>query len=159
MENMEVQIKTLPAMRVATFYAYSEYPEIEARQKMVSWAKNHGYWLLPPAVRIFGYDNPTSSEGSPNRGYEFWITVGPEIQPGDQLKIQEFPGGLYAVLRCDVTEADPFDIIPPTWQKLVKWFEASHYKHGNHQWLEEELTRNEENGKNFILDLHLPISE
>jgi DNA gyrase inhibitor GyrI len=159
MENLEVQIKTLPPMRVATLYAYSLSPEIDARQRLVTWAKSHGYWQQAPAVRIFGFDNPPPSEGSPNRGYEFWITVGPDAQPDDQIKIQEFPGGLYAVLRCDVTTAEPFDVIPTTWQQLVKWMESSHYKPGNHQCLEEELTRNEENGKNFILDLYLPITE
>jgi AraC family transcriptional regulator len=159
MENLEIEIKTLPPMRVATFLAYSPTPEIDARQKLVAWAKNHGYWQLPPAVRIFGFDNPTSSEGSPNRGYEFWITVGPDVQSDDQVKIKEFPGGLYAVLRCDVTKADPFDVIFPSWQNLVKWVESSHYKLGSQQCLEEELTRNEEMGKNFILDLYLPIVE
>jgi AraC family transcriptional regulator len=159
MDHLDVEIKALPPMRVASFPAYSETPEIDARQKLVAWAKSHGCWQSPPAVRIFGFDNPTASEGSPNRGYEYWITVSPETQPDDQVTIKEFSGGLYAVTRCDVTKADPFDVIPATWQKLVKWFETSHYKHGNHQWLEEELTRNDENGQNFILDLYLPIAE
>jgi AraC family transcriptional regulator len=159
MENQEVQIKTLPPMRLATFHAFCAYPEIEARNKLVSWAKSHGYWQAPPATRIFGFDNPTASEGSPNRGYEYWLTVGPEMQGDDKVKITEFTGGLYGVLRCDVTHADPFDIIPPTWQKLVKWLDSSHYKHANHQWLEEELTRNEISGQNFILDLYIPIVE
>jgi AraC family transcriptional regulator len=159
MENLDVQIKTLPPMRVATFAAYSPNPEIDARQELVAWAKSHGYWQEPPAVRIFGFDNPMPSEGSPNYGYEYWLTVGSEIQANDQIKIKDFSGGLYAVLRCDVTRANPYDVIPATWQKLVKWLETSHYKHGIQQWLEEELTRNEENGQNFILDLYLPIAE
>jgi predicted transcriptional regulator YdeE len=58
-----------------------------------------------------------------------------------------------------VTTADPFDIIPATWQKLVMWLESSHYHMGKHQWLEEHLTRYETNEKGFILDLYLPISE
>ncbi len=159
MEDLDVRITSLPPMRIAYFNAYSEYPEIEARQQLLEWAKSHDHWQPAPAVRIFGFDNPTASEGSPNRGYEFWITVRAEISSDDQVKIKEFNGGLYAVLRCDVTKADPFDVIPASWQKLVRWLESSHYQHGNHQWLEEELTRYEETGQNFILDLYLPIVE
>jgi AraC family transcriptional regulator len=159
MEKLEVRIITLPPMRVATFTAFSANPEIEARDKLVTWAKSHGYWQETPATRIFGFDNPTASEGSPNRGYEFWLTVPPEVQSDDQVKVKEFSGGLYGVLCCDVTHADPYDVIPATWQKLVKWRESSHYKFGNHQWLEEELTRNEPSGQDFILDLYMPITE
>ncbi len=159
MTDQEVEIKYLPPMRIAVFHAYGEYPEVEARQKLVNWAKTNGYWQEAPEVRIFGFNNPDASEGSPNRGYEFWITVGAEVQSDNQMAVKEFSGGKYAVLRCDVTKADPFEVIPAAWQKLVKWLEASHYKHGIHQWLEEEMTRNEENGQNFILDLYLPIAE
>ncbi len=159
MENQEVRIVSLPPMSVASFYAYSEYPEIEAYAKVVTWAKAHALWKMPPETRIYGFDNPTSSEGSPNRGYEFWVAVDPQVQADEQVKIKQFNGGLYGVLRCDVTSADPYDIIPATWQKLVKWRETSRYQQGNHQWLEEHLTRNETGGQNFILDLYIPIAE
>ncbi len=159
MDDQEVQIKTLPPMRVATFQGFSTTPELDAWQKVITWAKHHGCWQDPPATRIFGFDNPTASEGSPNRGYEFWVTIGQEILPEENILIKESPGGLYAVMHCDVTTADPFEIIPATWQKLVKWLETSHYKHGTHQWLEEHLTRYETNDKGFILDLYIPIRE
>jgi AraC family transcriptional regulator len=159
MENQEIRIISLPPMRVVSFYAFSENPEIEAWGKVVTWAKAHSLWKLPPETRIFGFDNPTSSEGSPNRGYEFWLTIGSGFHADEQIKIKEFSGGLYGVTLCDVTSADPFDVIPASWQKLVRWLETSHYKHGNHQWLEEHLTRNEIGGQNFILDLYIPIAE
>ncbi len=159
MDDPEVRIKTLPPMQVASFHAYSPEPEIDAKKKLLAWAKSHGYWQAPPTMQVFGFNNPTASEGSPNYGYEYWITVGPEVEADNLVTIKEFSGGLYAVLRCDVTQADPYDVIPATWQKLVRWLETSHYKHGNHQWLEEELTRNEEVGQNFVLDLYLPIAE
>ena len=157
-EEQEVRIVTLPAMRVASFYAYSTSPETDAWSKVVSWAKEHGCWQDPPATRIFGFDNPSDSEGSPNRGYEFWLTIGPQVQPDSKIKIKEFYGGLYGVSRC-VVRGDPWDIIPPSWQKLVKWLESSHYHHGNHQWLEEHLSRGNATGSGFVLDLYIPISE
>jgi AraC family transcriptional regulator len=158
MENQDIQIITLPAMRVASFYAFSASPETEAWNKVVNWAKSHDSWQEAPIVRIFGFNNPDPSEGSPNYGYEFWLTIGPGVQPDDEIKIKEFSGGMYAMLRCDVT-ANPWDIIPTSWGKLVKWLESSYYKFGNHQWLEEHFSRSDSNDKGFILDLYLPISE
>jgi AraC family transcriptional regulator len=158
MENQDIRIITLPSMRVASFYAFSSSPETEAWNKTVIWAKSHGYWLDPPAVRIFGFNNPDPSAGSPNYGYEYWLTIGPDELSNEQIKSKDFSGGLYAVLRCDVT-AGAFDIIGASWGKLVKWRESSHYKHGNHQWLEEHLTRFDSNEQGLVLDLYIPITE
>jgi AraC family transcriptional regulator len=145
-------------MRVVSFYAFSSSPETEAWEKAIAWAKAHSCWHEPPATRIFGFNNPDPSAGSPNYGYEFWLSIGPEIQADNETTIKEFSGGMYAVTRCDVP-GNPWDIIPASWGKLVKWLESSHYKHGNHQWLEEHLTRFESNDQGFVLDLYLPITE
>jgi AraC family transcriptional regulator len=158
MAGEQIRIIILPTMKVASFYAFSASPETEAWEKTMIWAKAHGYWKEPPGVRIFGFNNPDPSEGSPNYGYEFWLTVGPEVQENDEIKIKQFTGGLYAVMRCDVS-GNPEDFIPPAWSRLVKWRESSHYQFGNHQWLEEHLTRTDTNATAFVLDLYLPISE
>jgi AraC family transcriptional regulator len=149
MENQDIRIISLPAMHVASFYAFSSSPELEAWEKAVAWAKANGKWQEAPTTRIFGFNNPDPSAGSPNYGY---------VQSDAEPKIKDFSGGLYAVLHCDVN-ANHLDVIGSAWGRLVKWLEASHYKHGNHQWLEEHLTRHDSNDKGFILDLYLPISE
>jgi AraC family transcriptional regulator len=156
MENQSVRIVTLPAMKVAAFYAFSSSPELEARQKMEDWAKSHNIAMESPKNRVFGFNNPDPTSGSPNYGYEVWLTFDNDIQPRAGDRIKQFPGGLYAVIRCDVN-GDPGEIIPTKWGELVKWFEASHYKHGNHQWLEEHLTHLQ--STDFVLDLYLPITE
>lgn len=158
MEDQEIRIVTLPAVRVASFYAFSSSPETEAWTKAVNWAKSHGCWQEAPNVRIFGFNNPDPSPGSPNYGYEYWVTIGDDLQSDSDTKIKDYLGGMYAVLRCDVT-ANPWEIIPTSWGKLVKWLESSHYKHGTHQWLEELLSRSDINDKGFVLDLYLPIAE
>ena len=158
MENQEVRIVTLDPMRVASFYAFSSSPENDAWNKLVTWAKPNACWQTTPVCRVFGFNNPNPSEGSPNYGYEYWITIKPDMQPGKEVKVREFSGGLYAVLHCDV-KAGAFDIIGITWNRLVKWLEASHYKHGSQQWLEEHLTRFDTNEHGFVMDLYLPISE
>ena len=157
MEKQDVRIITLPAMRVASFYAFSSSPELEAMDKAVKWAKSNGLWQGSPALRIFGFNNPDPTPGSSNYGYELWLTIGPDVQPGNDVKVKDFSGGKYAVLLCDVT-GDPGEIIPSAWQKLVKWMEGSHYTHGNHQWLEEHLSRSDSIDQGFVLDLYLPIT-
>jgi len=159
MENQDIRIINLPAMRVATFYAFSASPELESWQKVVTWAKSHDCWQEPPSRRIFGFNNPNPSAGSPNYGYEFWVAIDPDMQPDSETLIKEFSGGLYGVLNCDVSEGNPYDIIPSTWGNLVKWLESSHYKQGNHQCLEEHLTRFDSTDQGFILDLYIPITE
>ena len=158
MATEQVRIVSLPPMLMASFYAFGENPELEAWDKMMKWAKAHSCWLEPPATRIFGFNNPDPAEGSPNYGYEFWLTTDPDILQDKEIKIKQFTGGVYAVLNCDVA-GDPGEIIPTTWGKLVKWREGSHYQDGNHQWLEEHLTRSDTNTAGFVLDLYLPISE
>lgn len=158
MKDQEIRIVTLPPLRVASFYAFSSSPETEAWNKAVIWAKAHDCWREAPSVRIFGFNNPDPSPGSPNYGYEFWLTIGPDVLTDIDTKIKDFSGGRYAILRCDVT-ANLGEIIPASWGKLVKWLESSHYKHGNHQWLEEHLSRSDGNDSGFVLDLYFPISE
>jgi len=158
MEDQDIRIVTLPAMKMASFYAFSSSPETEAWNKVVDWAKSHGCWQEAPTVRIFGFNNPDPSPGSPNYGYEFWLTIGDDMQSDSVINVKEFSGGLYGVLRCNVT-ANPWDDIPTAWGKLVKWLESSHYKYGKHQWLEEHLSRPNGIEKDFVLDLFLPIFE
>ena len=157
MEDLDVNIVNLPPMRVACVNGFGEGPEGMAFDKMRSWAKAHH--LPEGSHRIFGYNNPDPSPGSPNYGYDLWLTVDETVKADREARILEFPGGLYAVTRIEVKS--PWDQIPEAWQKLVKWIENSKYHHGRHQWLEEHIGPLDEtaNAIPFTLDLHLPITE
>lgn len=157
MSDMNVRIVNLPPMRVACVNGFGEGPEGIAFDKMKAWAQEHN--LLEEPHRLFGYNNPDPSPGSPNYGYDVWLTVGESLQADGEARIIDFPGGLYAVTRIEVK--NPGDDIPGAWQKLVKWMESSKYRHGRHQWLEEHIGPLAEMGGDqpFTLDLHLPIME
>lgn len=157
MDNMEVRIVQLPPMRVVCVNGFGEGPEGMALDKMKTWAAVHH--LSGKPYRLFGYNNPDPSPGSPNYGYDVWMTVDETVQADGEARVIEFPGGLYAVTRIAVKS--PGEDIPSTWQKLVRWMEASKYRHGRHQWLEEHIGPIEEMdpAKPFTLDLHLPIRE
>lgn len=157
MNNMEVRIVNLPPMRVACINGFGDSPEGMAFDKMKAWASAHK--LLEKPYRLFGYNNPDPSAGSPNYGYDVWITVNESVQADGEARIIDFAGGLYVVTRVAVD--NPGADIPAAWQQLVKWMEASKYHYGNHQWLEEHIGSLAEMGgeQPFTLDLYLPITE
>ncbi len=134
MSELEVRIVTLEPMRVASVHGFGESPEQQAWEKLIAWAKPKGLLEDRERHRIFGFNNPDPSPGSPNYGYEFWIAVGPDVEAKGDAEIKNFSGGLYAVTRCKGVSN-----ITKTWKQLVKWLDESKYKHASHQWLEEHV--------------------
>jgi DNA gyrase inhibitor GyrI len=157
MNELDVRIVKLEPMRVASAHAFGPNPETEAMNKLQAWAHPEGLLDDPEKHRVFGFNNPDPSPGSPNYGYEFWIAVGPDAEAEGDIEIKEFSGGLYAVTRCEV-QGDAYDIISATWQQLVAWREDSPYRCAAHQWLEEVLGP-PVSSDDFVLDLYLPVTE
>jgi len=154
MSGEEVRVVRLEAMRVASVYGFGKEPENEAWSKLEGWAGPRGL-MDDPQRRIFGFNNPNPSAGSPNYGYEFWITVDPETEAGGEARIKEFGGGLYAAL-CVEVKGDAYTAIPEAWKRLHRWCEQNGRRFGHHQWLEEHLSGQ---GDSFTLDLLMPIAE
>ena len=135
METENVEIVTLPRLRVASGWGFGTGPEEIAWAKLEAWARPLG--LLDAAeARVFGFNNPNPSAGSPNYGYEFMVTVGPDAQPGPEIRIGELAGGTYAVMPA-VVKTDPGTDIPAAWRRLDGWVAEHGYRMGHHQWLEE----------------------
>jgi predicted transcriptional regulator YdeE len=105
---------------------------------------------------VFGFNNPNPSPGSPNYGYDLWITIGPEEEAEDDMRILDFPGGLYAVTRL-VEQGDFGKAIPAAWAGLHTWCEHSRYRIGRHQWLEEHSRTADAPPGQWTLDLYMPI--
>lgn len=155
MDELNVRVIQLEPMRMICFSGFGTEPETQAIRKMTEWAKSKGLYKDGKPRRFFGFNNPDPSPGSPNYGYDVWMTVDESVQPDGEARLIEFPGGQYAVARCEVK--DPYADIPHTWQRLVTWMENSTYTYGQHQWLEEQLTTYDDPSQGFILDLYLPI--
>jgi DNA gyrase inhibitor GyrI len=156
MNALNVRIVELEPVRVASFHAYGQEPEIAAWGQLVAWARPKGLLDDPEGHQVYGFNNPSPSPGSPNYGYEFWITVGPEVEAEEPVEIKQFPGGLYAVARCQVG-GKPYETIPSGWKQLVLWREDSAYKPGGHQWLEEHIRLDRYPQGEWDLNLYLPI--
>ena len=154
MNELNVRIVKLESMRVASAYGFGASPELTAWKNLVNWAKPKGFLGNPEQHRIFGFNNPDPSHGSPNYGYEFWIEVGADVTPEGEIRVKDFPGGLYAVTNCVGVET-----ITATWKKLVEWLAESEYSNGRHQWLEQHLSPDGTPMEALKLDLFLPITE
>ncbi len=151
--SLTVRIVQLPPLRVASAYGFGESPEAQAWQTLLDWARARGLagWS---AHRFFGFNNPSPAPGSPNYGYEQWMTVDPDVVGSGQVTIKDFSGGLYAVTRCHGLQN-----ITQTWAELAAWAEAGPYRRGHHQWLEECFTPEAAQVEDYIFDLYLPINE
>ena len=156
MGELDVRIVRLNAMRVASVHAFGESPEPKAMEKLIAWAGPKGLLDDPANRRIFGFDNPTPSTGSPNYGYEFWIVVGPDVETDSGAEVKTFDGGLYAVTRCKGVKT-----ISESWQKLAAWCESSRYALACHQCLEEHIAPDTlpSDPDELVLDLYCPIAE
>ncbi len=153
MSDLQVRIVRLEPMRVACASGFGASPEEQAWKTLLDWAARKGLLADLKVQRFFGFNNPDPSPGSPNYGYDQWMTVGPDMEPEGEIKIKEFPGGLYSVVRCEGLPN------PEIWKQLVMWCEVSPYKHAHHQWLEECLTPPGTPWEETVFDLYLPIAE
>jgi DNA gyrase inhibitor GyrI len=163
--STKVQFVKLPPMKVASALGYGEQPETEAWNKIFSWMKAHNLLSDLSKRRFFGFNNPDPSPGSPNYGYEQWVTNPENIPAEGDIKVFDFPGGYYATLECQLLN------IGEAWGELVNWQAGSKYRMAPNQCLEEALTPevllNAPEGEAFSMEnvgkmrlmIYLPVSE
>ena len=153
MSELDVKVVEMPPMRVASAHGFGESPEMLAWEKILAFGGSKG--IDVGQARFFGFNNPNPSPGSPNCGYEQWMTVGPEVEPDGDIAIKEIPARRYAVTRFKGLEK-----IGQVWQELVLWLEDSPHKKPSHwtEGLEELLTPLDLPPEEFEFNLYLPIA-
>jgi DNA gyrase inhibitor GyrI len=158
-KQLDVRIVALSPMRVASACGFGPEPEGLAWTKLLTWARQQGLGGDFQGHRFFGFNNPSPTPGSPNYGYEQWITTEAGEQPEGDVTVKVFEGGLYAVARCQGPQN-----IYETWKALLVWCENSRYTMAPRQCLEECLSKdliglNEVPWDKVIFDLYLSIAE
>lgn len=153
MKEASLRLVTLPPMRVASARGFGTSPEPIAWDKLLNWAKDNGIPTEQGETRFFGFNNPNPSVGSPNYGYEQWMTVPEDVSGSGEIQVKEFPGGLYAVTRCTLGN------IGEAWMSLIASVERSSSETGNGQWLEECLSSAPAEFPDAVFDLYLPVSK
>ena len=158
---MDVKLERLPTMRAAHVHVFSESPEEDAWRKMEAWAEARGLLGEGAGTRVFGRNTYPTDEPEPY-GYEFFLTVGPDVEAGEEIDIDEIPGGLYAVLGFK-----GLDNIGEAWERMWDWIGGSKYDHvgwrkGEHGWCdgyEENLTPLEKDPEKWVFDLWVQLKE
>ncbi len=154
MNERNIEIIQLAPMRVVSATGFGETPELIAHEKLLGWARSSGLLDSVPPPRFFGFNNPDPHPGSPNYGYELWMTVPESIQAASELEIKQFGGGLYATVTCK----NPWTL-PETWQAMVRWQEGSRYALASHQYLEEHIKFIDLPLEEYEFRLYLPVVE
>ena len=153
---LQVEIVVLEPLRCAGVHGFGPSPEAEAWAKLVAWAGPRGLLADLEQHRIFGFNNPSPSVGSPNYGYEFWIELGaafPDWAGDDEARLVTFAGGEFAVARCTGVEA-----IADTWRSLLTWFEEGPHRMAHGQCLEQHLGSVDAPPEALTLALYQPIA-
>ena len=155
MNNQNIQIIRLGPMRVASVSAFGYSPEAEAWMKLKIHAEPKGWLKDRNEHPVFGFSNGSSSALNDKFGYELWIKVDSEVEPEGEMRIFEFPGGPYAVLRRHVKSLEDVRKVSP-WQDLEELCRNRNIKPGYHQYLEKFVSF-DDRFENLILDLYYPI--
>lgn len=153
MKEIEVRIVSLEPTRVASARGFGASPEPIAWRKLLEWARANGIPAEQGKTRFFGFNNPNPSAGSPNYGYEQWMTVAHDVNGNGEVQVKDFAGGLYCVTGCTLAN------IGEAWQSLVTWAERSKYGEGSGECLEECLDAVPAKFPDAVFDLYLPIKE
>jgi DNA gyrase inhibitor GyrI len=156
MSELHVEIVRLDPMQVGAFYGFGAEPEAEAMDKLLAWAVPQGLFDDGVTHRVFGFNNPSPSAGSPHYGYEFWLELKADdlaaaATPDVEHKI--FAGGLFAAARCRGVAA-----VPATWRALVTYLEDSRYTMTGGQCLEQHTGRLHDDMEALDFVLYQPIA-
>ena len=158
MDEWKVRLEELRTMLAAHVHVLSDTPEEDAMKKIMGWAEGNGI----REARLFGRNTYPTDNPEPH-GYEFFLTVGPDIKPEDGIDMTEIHGGLYAVLRFQ-----NLNMIGEAWKRLWSWIEDSKREHigmkkGEYGWVdgyEEQLNWQEKKPPTeWVLDLWIQLKE
>jgi len=134
MKDMEVRLARLETMRAACTHALSDTPEEDAGRRIREWAKSNDSTKEGTGARLFGRNTYPTDKPEPH-GYEYHLTIGPNVKPEGDIETSEIPGGLYAVLRFK-----NLNRIGEAWEEMWKWIKNSGHEHvgwtkGEHGWV------------------------
>lgn|GEM_PF-3512316 len=121
----EIEIVTIPRMKVAVFDRMSKEPEPETGGMAVKWLADHGVAPDYP-YKLLGFDNYGHLETmNGRRRYTQYLAVPDGLSVDEEDNVMMFGGGRYARLMIE----DPFTgDFPSGWSMLMKWARENGYR-------------------------------
>ena len=119
---MDVQIKTIPPMRVAFVRHVGPYMEVgQAWGRLFAWAGPRGLVGRGPKMIGVCHDDPEVTPPEKIR-YDACLVVGDSVRPEGDIGVQEIGGGEYAV----TVHKGPYENLGQTYARLCgEWLPAS----------------------------------
>jgi len=140
MDRPDVWVVELGPTKVATYRCAGEHPKDPALDALIVWASEKNLLAKDRCPRFFGFSDPLPAEDDPVYGFEAWMTVGDDVAGDDTVRIQENPGGLYAVTRATPGEFAGGAAWKRFESHLDPWMEEHRYQYDDtRQWLEERI--------------------
>ena len=156
--SVRISIKELPPMRVASCRVISSSPERDAatylRDLMIM--RNIPF----DDLRKFGIEIPVSENDHRLglRCYEYWVCLPDKIKSLVGTTQKKIPRRIYAVLRIELPDENPFNAIATGWFDLHDWIGESEYEpaiHDPNRYMMEEQI---EIDNITYMDLYYPVS-
>jgi AraC family transcriptional regulator len=126
-EPMQVDIKTLPTMRLAYMRHIGPYgdPAIgRLWERFGAWCASQGLDQPRPVMYGLSYDSPDLTAPDKCR-YDACVAVNVEFRPSGDVGVITLPGGSYARVKFEGTGAE----IHASWMQLFKhWLPDSNYQ-------------------------------
>ena len=132
-QSPKITVEELAPMRIARVSIEDENPEIKAFSTLIKWAEKNAPEALEKP-RFFGFNDPCPEEGQKIYKYEAWMTVGDDARAEDNVTIETYKGGKYAV------RVTPLSDIVEIWHGFEAVVKAAGYEVGKGPGLEEPLT-------------------
>jgi len=157
----KVRLERLEPILAAHTHAIGGIPEEDAWRMLETWARPRGLLDEGSGARVFGRNTYPTEKPEPH-GYEFFLTIGPGVEPEGEVDTSEIQGGLYAVLGFK-----GLDKIGESWERLWNWLRDSGYEYigwrkGKYGWAdgyEERLRPFEGSPQDWAFDLWLGLKE
>jgi len=122
LNQSEVRIERLVSRQAAYIHASGDSPEEEALTKIIVWAKTKNI-AHNRGIHLMGRNTYPTEKPDPH-GYEYYLTLNePIFKDEEEIKMKNFPGGLFAVLRFK----NLFDM-QASWISLMKWVKENNYQ-------------------------------
>lgn len=151
----DVRIVYLPPATVASIHFHCDEPEAHANEVMDKFVRESNLCEIKPDLRHYGFNHPNPSPdtppGSPDHGYEMWVTIPEDMTVPEPLTKKHFTGGLYAAHMIKMGDFHE-------WNWLCEW--AQNNKEYEPNWGDPECMHGLlEEHLNYINHINLPNSE
>jgi len=129
----EVEIRKVPAFKMARYVMISPNPEADVQNYMNNWGKESGLFKADPNAKLIGWDFPFVSQEQQTRfglhGYVAAYILPEGFQTSCQgVEYAQNKEAEYAVITVTEPFVQPFERIPTGFKYIMEFLQANNFK-------------------------------